>query len=703
MIRLTWATSVKNNTGAIIASFTSPTEVVAYQPSGVTEAFSGVWTINAYDNGQDASGNTHGSSHAIYIFGGRRNIVVDSCMFIGNRTCCVKISGTTGSLRNITVSNCFAEECASFVIAGADDVNEHTEIAVDNNRLIDCSIQRVGWNAGGCISFLGSRNVSATNNQFHWTRNSILSFQELGQGLVSGISAGRYVDGYSQPVEDLLVSGNKFTRDPSSTKSGSIIHTSISVSEVGIRAKYATAGSLTFSSPTVTLTDGNALFTQAEVGRTIQIVNSTGGNDGSFVITGASVVTWTIALALFNPGHVGHKVTLAGCTNIANNGIFVITSVISPTEVTFSNAAAVNETSSFTWSIDEGTHSTGGRLVSGPSKTTLTYTNPNGAAGSAGTYRIQAADLGGACIIANNQILSVGTVGISCKNNVGPEVTGNILSGLISNIQFHGDVSPRAVNNRVIGVGTMGATLRLSPGTSWPFVDDNIITNSAIGRSHGRDMGICVDDSMQVDYPLLGKRGRARPTYGHEEVVIAYGSQLVDGDTITVTAGGTVTYTFKATSPSNAANEFNTSVGLIGLIHAQAGADCADYGAGLSGNVATNHLRIRREVPTSGTDGTLKVSVSALNPTALVSPYNADPNTRCLGRGSGYDRTVIWSLACTWTGGVILWADNEPARTLLQANGWRPLKDPYDAGACEILIHGNAGLVSVAEFRWVIA
>ena len=64
---------------------------------------------------------------------------------------------------------------------------------------------------------------------------------------MAGISAGRYVDGHSQPIEDVLVSGNTFTSDPSAATAGSIIHTAISIADVGIRAKYATAGSLTFA------------------------------------------------------------------------------------------------------------------------------------------------------------------------------------------------------------------------------------------------------------------------------------------------------------------------------------------------------------------------------------------------------------------------------------------------------------------------
>ena len=105
----------------------------------------------------------------------------------------------------------------------------------------------------------------------------------------------------------------------------------------------------------------------------------------------------------------------------------------------------------------------------------------------------------------------LGTVGVNCEHCVGPEVTGNVFAGLISNIRFNGDVSPRAVNNRSIGVNTQLATITLSPGTSWPFIDDNIITNGSMGASTGRDMGISVVGSQRVDYPLLGKRGAHDP------------------------------------------------------------------------------------------------------------------------------------------------------------------------------------------------
>jgi hypothetical protein len=37
---------------------------------------------------------------------------------------------------------------------------------------------------------------------------------------------------------------------------------------------------------------------------------------------------------------------------------------------------------------------------------------------------------------------------------------------------------------------------------------------------------------------------------------------------------------------------------------------------------------------------------------------------------------------------VMFWADNAAAQRLPQASGWRPLKDPNDAGAREIVTHG---------------
>ena len=51
---------------------------------------------------------------------------------------------------------------------------------------------------------------------------------------------------------------------------------------------------------------------------------------------------------------------------------------------------------------------------------------------------------------------------------------------------------------------------------------------------------------------------------------------------------------------------------------------CADYGTGLAGgDVATNHLRIRRTTPSANNDGVgLSIICTSLNPTFLVAPRN---------------------------------------------------------------------------------
>ena len=82
------------------------------------------------------------------------------------------------------------------------------------------------------------------------------------------------------------------------------------------------------------------------------------------MLSAGPVVTWNNLQGRFTPGHVGHKVTFAGCVKAANNGVFVITSVVSPSQATFSNAAGEEEASAFKWTIDDGDKDTrieGGR------------------------------------------------------------------------------------------------------------------------------------------------------------------------------------------------------------------------------------------------------------------------------------------------------------------------------------------------------
>lgn len=632
-IRLTGATSQANNVSAAIDTYISPTQVTFRNPLGVSESYSGVFTIDYWDNALDASSNTCGSTHSYYIFGGRQDVTWDGCVWEGPRTNAIKASGTNGALRNLKVVNSTFRECALGVLFGADDSNEHSGLIVTGCYFEDCGTQRGGWGGGGsAVSLLGSQNVSIRGNKFHDTREAIGSVN--GQGIANNvtISASRYAEGVSQPVDDLDISDNIFTADVTNTlqTGGSKIRQfAMQLKSVGLRAKYASDGTLTKSGSTMTLTSGSAKFNSIlDVGKTITLVNA---------------------------------------PNAGNNGTFTILSV--------------------------------------PSTTTLTFTNSGGTGGAvaAGTYRIGGFVKGGSLTVRRNTITNCATTGISTENSVGPEITENIVSGCQAAIRINGDVSPRVAHNRELDRRTISASLQLYSGTSWPVLNDNMVTNQADGVSSARGMGVGLDGSTPVDWPLSGVRGRALPTSAFEEVVVSYGSKHVDGDTINV--NGT-TYTYKASSPG--ASEFNTCAGLIALITAQTGFNCEDYGASFSTPVTTSHIRIRADAA-SHADGSFTVTVSALNPTALVLWRNdSSPNTTCYSRGSGTgvgntpDKIVAWSQVCDWNGVTVVVPDNADARTILQTNGPAlPVKNSNDSGCCEVLNVGDC-TGKTPEFRWAM-
>ncbi len=249
-LRINGASNANNNKQGVISAYVSSTEVTIVSAAGTNETFSGVITVDGYDTG--TNGTTYGSSHGFYIFGsssaahGRQNILIDGCTFRGNRTCCIKVSGTSAPIRGVRVVNCSAYECGPFFIGGADDANEHTGMVVHNNVLVDCNTQRAGFDSGGIIVIMGSRGTRITDNLFHFTRNGIGSVNGIGVGNPSGISASRFVTGISQPIDDLTIARNKFTADPSQCDGANIFGAyTISVNGVGLKAKYRTGGTLT--------------------------------------------------------------------------------------------------------------------------------------------------------------------------------------------------------------------------------------------------------------------------------------------------------------------------------------------------------------------------------------------------------------------------------------------------------------------------
>jgi hypothetical protein len=630
VVRPKGATTAGNSGSFQILTVVSSTQITYTNANGASESYSGVVSVDSWDH-FGSSGAAVGSSHAIYLFAGRSNIKIVDCTFRGVRTCPVKVSGSALPVRNIEVANCTAEDCGSFVVFGADDSQEHTGLNVHHNQLLDVGNGREGWCEGLIFQILGARNVQICNNNIHFSHDAIASVdgRSGGVGGFIGVNAARYIDGISQPLEDILIDGNTFTADPLTTRAAAVMATAIKLIDVGITARWNTGGTLTISGSTVTLTDANAEFPQELVGQSITLVNA---------------------------------------PNAGNNGTFPITAV--------GNGSSTNQT-------------------------TLQFTNASGVGGgvSAGTYRITPARGAGSAIVTKNEILHCATTGVICQTCVGPEVTGNVFSGLLDNVSFQGDATPRAASNRQLGAATQNAMLRLNAGTSWPIVHDNTITNQAIGTSSGRDWGIGVGNGTAVDFPLLGKTVRMLPTGAQEEVVVAYGSKHVDGDTITV-AG--VTYTYKTSAPSG--SQFNSAAGLIALIAAQANMACTDYGAAFSaGAITTTHLRIRRSV-TSTTDSNVTVTVSTLNPTALVLLRNsggANASSQSRGSGSAPDKVVAWSPMARFSGVVTVAPDNTDARTVLQVNGPAlPLKNGNNAGACELINVGDC-TGKTPEFRAV--
>lgn len=631
VIRIAGPTTAANGGAFVITAVPSSTTCQFTNAAGVAEAYSGIWSIESYDHAKDASQNTYGSSHAIYLFAGRSNVKVVNCTFRNIRADCVKVSGSGAPMRDILIEGCTAIECSALVVAGADDSQEHTGITVVDNDLLDCATQRPGWAETNGIWILGARNVVIRDNRFHYSRNAISAVD--GRNTVNtniSITASRYLAGISQPLEDLRIEGNKFTADPAQTTANNIVAVNISTSQVGIRARWRTGGTLTKSGSTMTLTDGSATFHQEMVGQAIELVNcATGGNNGTFTV-----------------------LTVTG---------------------------------------------TG----------TLTYANAAGASEAAGTYRCQAVKKGGAYSISGNQFVHSGAAGITALNGVAPQIVDNMFMGMASEIDASGSMEPYIDRNVTAGRTTLLAGIRLDTGTSWPLVGKNPIVGGGAAllttKTIRGDLPVGVDSSTAIDHPLLGFKGKAKPTDAKEEIVIAYGSNWVDGDFFNINGGAK--YTYKASAPG--ARQFNTMAGLAALIVAD-GFACADYGSFFTSAVATGHLRIRRNV-TSSTDSNFSVDTfNVLNPTACVVLRNATgggeayaASRGCGSAGPTADKIVVWSPACTQTGSVQLVPDNASAMTILAASYYRHVKAAGDAACCDILQTGTTA--GTEEFRWTLS
>lgn len=625
-----------------VASYISPTQITTVTATAVAEAFAGVWTLDSFDE-TGAAGIGAGSTHAFYIFSGnngvrgREHILFDGVTFIGNRTCCIKGSGSASPLRDILVRNCKAYECGGFVAFGADDAQEHAGITVIGNTLVDCGqVHRRGQMYNEAIFVLGARGVLISGNVFYYTREAV-AHQIGSTGGLYAVHVYRYVTGNSQPVEDVHIVDNKFIADPSAVQSaGNICDNAIRIQQVGRREKYDSEGTFAKVGNVMTLTAPHANFLSTEdVGKKIKLVNSSvAGDDGTFTIETA------------------------------------------------------------------------------PTPSTLTFTNAIGTdATTVGTYRIAPRDQknSAGCVVARNYI-NVGGYGVYCTSCVAPQITDNEFQDLIYNVYLDANAFPVVTKNRELGAsnntgsgGGVHPRIVCTVANSWPMIWDNWVSSPPSGAAHSRAWDISIDGTNKVDHPLLGKTVRVLPTFAREEIVFAYGAGLVDGDTITV--NGTA-LTYKTAAPG--ANQFNSMTGLIALINALAGLSAEEYGASFAVPVVSGHVRVRKTATTSA-DGTFAITSSTLSSGALALLYNdstgGNTSAKSVGSGTGAgptpDKVVVWSPMQSQGGVIVVAPDNADGRTILQANGALPVKNPNNSGACEVINVGDC-TAKLPEFRAVV-
>lgn len=179
----------------------------------------------------DRTGARTGSSHAVYVFAGRENVVVSNSTFRNIRTSGVKASGSSKPIRGLVVTGCIFDDCASGVAFGADDVQEHAGCLIAGNLFRDCATNRAGWNAQAAVGVLGARGVVISGNVFDYTRDNLFE-----SGACRGVFAfGAGEDRKQQPLEDVRIAGNVFAVDPK-VSPGSVLVAAIEVIQVGVNS-----------------------------------------------------------------------------------------------------------------------------------------------------------------------------------------------------------------------------------------------------------------------------------------------------------------------------------------------------------------------------------------------------------------------------------------------------------------------------------
>lgn len=662
------------------------------------------------------SGATYGSTHAIYYFAGRSNILIDGCTFRGIRTIGVKVSGSAAPIHDVEIQGCTFDTCGAAIVAGADDSQTHANFHFHDNKLIDCGTNRDGWSEQQGITVLGARNVKICDNQLTVTQDAVASLVN-GQavGGFYGIFAGRFLAGISQPLEDVTVDGNTLVADPNSTAASRVVSAAIHLERVGQRAYWRTGGTLTkqltgpvsmsivASAGTITRASGSWLADGYYVGG--QVATSGFTNGGNNVTKTIASVTATVITVTSNAGLVDETHSASATNGVMTllDNVAALSQTLTGSSLQIINApdSGNNNARALETKIQDFT------VLSVTGTSTLTYLNMAGVGGgvSAGTYRIKpktgnTAARGGASQARGNVISGYGAIGIETLGCVGVKVVGNIFNGLSINASDKSSTGWNFHQNTELQATSNGARIQISTSTAWPIIYDNWITNGALAGGNLQsepiathsEMGIGINGGGAVDHPLLGVRGRVPACDGRPNIVFGFGGEFVDGDQA---AFNGVIWTYKRLSPNPSNHEFNgmifgagsnvneygepITVGLVdgdGGVHNNgltgSGFTGEEYSAGLTGAPITGHVRLRTTNPSTTFGLGFIDTINVLNPTAMIVLRNdvgggeAIATTRGEETSTGAaNQTAVWSPGITLTGGLRLWADNDAARTLL--------------------------------------
>lgn len=112
-----------------------------------------------------------GSSHGVYGFADRRNVVITSCMFTNLRLDGIKCSGTTGHVNNWVITHNTFDKCGTAITIGGDTETDypHRGFIISHNIFRNCFGQRAGWtSAETTIRLYACDDVTIDNNLFSY-------------------------------------------------------------------------------------------------------------------------------------------------------------------------------------------------------------------------------------------------------------------------------------------------------------------------------------------------------------------------------------------------------------------------------------------------------------------------------------------------------------------------------------------------------